>query len=262
MADSVQETLRSRNRPYGYLAEFYDRMFAPGVADIQEAAHQAVVGSILPQVKSVCDLACGTGATAVRFAKNGIRTIAVDNSPGMCRLVREKARRAGVTIRVVKADMRTFRLPERVDLVVCEGDAINHLDFKSELKRVVRSVAHALRPGGWFYFDINNRLGFKRYWKDTWWNEKPGLVMVMRNGNDARNDRAWCDVEWFVRSGRGNWRRKREHVGEVCWSSKEIRTVLKTEGLNRVRAIDASPYFKNPLISPGCRTFYIARKAP
>lgn len=94
-------------------------------------------------------------------------TIAVDNSPGMCRQAREKARRAGVLLRVLRADMRTFRLPEPVDLMICEGDAINHLDRKAELTRVVRSVA---------------------------------------------------------------------------------------------RATDASPFFKNPVITPGCRTIYLARK--
>jgi SAM-dependent methyltransferase len=254
-------TNRIRNRPYKYLADYYDRMFTPGVSAIQEAARQAAMGSILSRVQSACDLACGTGTTAVSLAKSGIRTIAVDNSPGMCRLVREKARRAGVTLRVLRADMRSFRLPERVDLVICEGDAINHLDRKDELTRVARSVAGALRPGGWFYFDANNRKGFKSYWKDMWWNEKPGLVMVMRNGNEARNNRAWCDIEWFIRSGRSNWQRRREHVEEVCWSAKEIRTIFKNARFDWIRARDASPYFKNPLIVPGCRTLYLVHKA-
>jgi SAM-dependent methyltransferase len=251
-----------RNRPYKYLAQYYDRVFTPSVTAIQEAARQAVMGSILPRVQSACDLACGSGTTAVRLAKRGIRTMAVDNSSGMCRLVREKARRAGVVLRVLQADMRQFRLPERVDLVLCEGDAINHLDRKAELARVARCVARALRPGGWFYFDANNRAGFRSYWKDTWWSEKPGVVAVMRNGNDADQDRAWCDVEWFIRTGRGHWQRRHERVEEVCWSAREIRTILTNAGFASVRAWDASPYFKNPLITAGCRTLYLARRSP
>jgi len=252
---------RIRNRPYKYLAEFYDRIIAPGVSGIQEAARQAVIGSILTRVQSACDMACGSGITAVSLAKSGIRTFAVDNSPGMCRLARERARRAGVVLRVLREDMRTFRLPERVDLVICEGDAMNHLDRKTELGRVARSVARALRPGGWFYFDTNNREGFKSYWKDTWWHEKPGVALVMRNGNDAAKDRAWCDLEWFIRSGRGSWKRRHERVEEVCWSANEIRTVFRKAGFGSIRAWDASPYFKNPLITPGCRTLFLARKA-
>jgi SAM-dependent methyltransferase len=254
-------TTGNRNRPYRYIAEFYDRIFTPGVYEIQEAARQAILGSILSGVQSACDLACGTGTTAISLAKRGIRTIGVDNSPGMCRIARANARRAGAALRILKADMRKFHLPERVDLILCEGDAINHLDDKAELASVAKSVANALRPGGWFYFDANNRAGFMRYWKDIWWNEKPGLVMAMRSGNDARNDRAWCDVEWFIRSGRDNWKRRREHVEEVCWSAKEIRAILKNAGFARVRARDASPFFKSPMITPGCRTLYLAQKA-
>jgi SAM-dependent methyltransferase len=255
-------TIKTSNRPYKYLAEFYDRIFTPDVTVVQEAARQAVLGSILPRVYSACDLACGTGRTAVSLAKSGIRTFAVDNSPGMCCLARERARQKGVALRVLRADMCSFHLPEQVDLITCEGDAINHLDSKDDLIRVAKSVARALRPGGWFYFDANNRAGFKSYWKDTWWNEKPGLVLVMRNGNDAPNDRAWCDLEWFILSKQGNWQRRHERVEEVCWSAKEIRTIFKSAGFIWVRAHDASPYFKNPLITPGCRTLYLARKAP
>jgi SAM-dependent methyltransferase len=251
---------RTHSRPYKYLAEFYDRMFAD-YANIADAARRAIIGPILPQVYSACDLACGPGTTAVKLARGGIRTTAIDLSPSMCRLVRGKALHTGVVIRVLRADMRDFRLPESVDLVTCEGDAINHVESKSDLAAVAGCAAHALRPGGWFYFDVNNRAGFKSYWTGTWWNEKPGVVMVMRNGNDARNDRAWCEVEWFIRDRRGNWQRRHEIVREVCWSAKEIRSVLKTAGFDKVRAWDAAPFFKSPVVKPGCRTLYLARKA-
>jgi hypothetical protein len=54
----------------------------------------------------------------------------------------------------------------------------------------------------------------------------------MRNGNDARNDRAWRDLEWFIRSGHGNWQRRHERVEEVCWSAKETRTIFKNAGFD------------------------------
>ena len=255
-------TAATRNHPYRYLADFYDSMLSSKTfTAIQEAARNAVLGPVLSRVHTACDLACGTGTTAVRLAKSGIQTIGVDNSPRMCRNTREKARRAKVSIRVLQADMRKFRLPGKVDLVLCEADSINHLDTKEELAQVAKCVAGALQPMGWFYFEVNNHLGFERYWKDIWWVEKPGRILVMRNGNDACHDRAWCDAEWFIRSARNTWQRRRERVEEVCWSEREIRRCLKNAGFNRVRARDASPFYNSPLITPGCRTFYLAQKA-
>ena len=186
---------------------------------------------------------------------------AVDLSPVMCRLAREKARRARLPLRVLCADMRRFQLPESVDLITCEYDALNHVPRKSDLRMVAKAVAKALRPGAYFFFDVNNRLGFERYWSTTFWTEKPGVVVVMRNSHDSRRDRAWSDVEWFIREG-SLWRRRHERVGEVCWSPDEIRRTLREAGFDWLRAWDGAPFFKdNPLIRPGCRTVYLARKS-
>jgi methylase of polypeptide subunit release factors len=87
-----------------------------------DAARKHALGRILRRVASACDLACGTGTTALALASEGIRTFAVDISPIMCRLAREKARRARLPLRVLCADMRTSRLPEPVDLITCEYD--------------------------------------------------------------------------------------------------------------------------------------------
>ena len=131
---------------------------------------------------------------------------AIAMNPDRPRLSLAKALRAKIRVRVLKGDMRTFRLPEPVDLVTCEFDALNHVPRKTDLKRVARAVGRALKPGGYFYFDVNNRMAFELIWPGTWWTEKPGVVLIMRGGYDSRRDRGWTDAEWFVRNGR-LWRR-------------------------------------------------------
>jgi SAM-dependent methyltransferase len=245
-------------RSYRWLAQYYDELFAPLRSPL-EAARKRVLGRILPRVKTACDLACGTGITAVAMARAGIRMYAVDLSPGMCRIARQKAKRAGLALRVVRADMRNFRLPEAVDLTFCEYDALNHVPRQTDLQSVAMAVQRALRPGGYFYFDVNNSPGFRRYWSGTVWFEKAGVAVVMRNGHSRRAERAWSDIEWFIRDGKC-WRRQHERVEEVCWDAREIRRVLKQAGFVDVRSWDAAPFWKNPLVTPGCRTFYLARK--
>lgn len=245
---------------YHWLARYYDKIFSGSRLPI-DRARERILGGILSQVECACDLACGTGTTAIILSRMGIAMYAVDLSSEMCRAAREKVKRAGLTVRVLRGDMRTFKLPHAVDLITCEYDAINHVPQRADLRRVARAVERALRPGGHFYFDVNNALGFERYWTSTVLIEKPGMVLVMCNGHNARATRAWSDVEWFIRDGR-RWQRKRERVEEVCWSSEEIRRTLREAGFDWIRAWDGAPFFKgNPLIRRGCRTVYLARKA-
>lgn len=250
--------------PYRWLAEYYDTVFA-GMRAPMDAARAAILEPrILQEAQTVCDLACGTGDTALEFARRGLEVHAVDLSPGMCRRTREKAKTALLKVRVIHADMRDFRLPHPVDLITCEFDAVNHVPKKSDLLLVAKCAARALQPGGSFYFDVNNRRGFERYWGLTQWIEKPGVVVVMRGGQDAANDRAWTDVHWFVREQDSvSWRRHDERVEQVCWSEAEVWDTLRKAGFAEVQAWDAAPFF-NPgsgLIDAGCRTVYLATRS-
>ena len=215
---------------------------------------------ILPKIRTACDLCCGTGTTALELASHCERVYGVDLSPLMCELARKKTRRARHPVRVIQADMRAFRLPEQVDLVTCEYDALNHVPAKEDLSRVARSVARALRPGGYFYFDVNNQPAFQKLWPRRWWMEKRGVVLLMAGGYDADRNRGFTNVEWFVRAGR-SWRRFHEYVEEVAWSASEMRRTLREAGFGTVRAWDAAPLMAgNTYIQPGYRTFYLARK--
>jgi SAM-dependent methyltransferase len=246
-------------KPYCWLAQYYDAFFSPMRTPIARARNH-ILGPILPRVQSACDLCCGTGDTALELARRGIRMFAVDQSPQMCRLTREKAADSGLPIRVLRADMRTFRLPEPVDLITCEFDALNHLSQRSNLALVARTVGRALHPGGYFFFDVNNALAFQTYWKGDFCLEIPGVVMVMRNTHRRQSNRANVEVECFIREGR-LWRRHTERVEEVCWSPDEIRRALARAGLGDLHAWDAAPFFgRGTPVGPGCRTIYLARK--
>jgi SAM-dependent methyltransferase len=242
---------------YRLLAKYYDHLFE--FRRPFEAARKKIVAPLLPNVNSACDLCCGTGELALTFARKGIDTFAVDLSPEMCRITREKAKRESQKIRVIRADMRDFHLPHPVDLITCEFDAINHVPRKQDLRRVLKSVFRALRPGGYFVFDVNNRLAFERIWSNTWFLDKDPIAMVMHGGHKPGTDRAWTDVEWFIRKGK-TWARFHEHVEEVCWNAAEISDALAGAGFDSVRSWDAAPMFNDALTRPGNRTFWRARK--
>lgn len=248
-------------RPYKWLAEYYDEIFTDHAAWFQLARKRAIE-PLMGDIRSACDLACGTGATAITLARRGLKTFAVDLTESMCRQARRKAREAGVTVKVIRADMRDFRLPEPVDLVLCEYDALNHLPRARDLSKVLRSVSRALNPRGLFFFDVNNRFAFERVWTGGHIVETPDVALLLRGWLDKKRKKGVCEADWFIRQGR-LWRREKEVVEQVFWPAREMRAALRASGFQVKGAWDASAFFANsPGGVSGARTFYLAGKAP
>ncbi len=250
-------------RPYRLLARFYDQLTREAPR-MNRHARAKVLGKILSRSRTVCDLGCGTGTAALELARRGLTVYALDLSPEMCRQARRKVRRLPARwrarIRIRRADMRRFRLPERVDLVLSQFNPINHLPRKSDLGRAFGAVARALRPGGWFCFDINTRRTYEKFYSMTRWEERPGFCLVTRGGFNRRRGSAWLDLEWFVRRG-VVWRRTRERIGDTFWTDGEVRRALRRAGFERLRSWDGTRVRPpSPHQRPGFDTYYLAQK--
>jgi SAM-dependent methyltransferase len=232
-------------KPYKWVARFYDQIHGGQAPRMNRHARRKVLGRILRRARAVCDLGCGTGSTAIELARDGRVVFAVDNSPEMCRRARAKARRAGVPVRVICGDMRRLRLPQPVDLVLSEFNPLNHLPRKSDLERVARRVARALRPGGYFYFDLNTPRTQQEVYPGTHWMEGRGFMLVMRGGYDRRRRKGWLRLDWFLRSGK-LWRHARERLEDVAWTHAEVKRALSRAGFVRIRSwdgVDVRPRF-------------------
>ena len=72
---------------------------------------------------------------------------AVDLSPALLAIARERAETAGVSIDFVAADMRAFVRPDTFDLAVCLFTSFGYFDAHDDLA-VLTNVLSSLRRGG------------------------------------------------------------------------------------------------------------------
>lgn len=256
---------RPNPTPYGLLARFYDTLadYAPAM---NRHAREKILGETLHQIHSACDLACGSGETALDLARRGLRVYAVDLSPTFCRTTREKARRARLKVRVLAADMRRFHLPRPVDLITCEFAALNNLPRPSDLLPAFRAVARALRPatagrpGGWFLFDLNTPRSLREQMQITEWMEKPEFKLLLRGRYDRKRRAGILTFEWFTPAGK-LWRHQRESVDHIAWSDAEIRRSLRRAGFGRIRFFDGLAVRPRlPGAKRGYDSYYLAQK--
>ncbi len=108
------------------------------------------VSALLGNPGVAVDLGAGFGMHSIPLARAGFEVLAVDASQ---LLLAELHRHAvGLPVTTIQADLLEFAggLRRRVDLILCMGDTLTHLQSLRQVERLMREVARSLRPGGQF----------------------------------------------------------------------------------------------------------------
>jgi SAM-dependent methyltransferase len=133
---------------YGALARWYDAIYDARGKDYAAEA-QELLGLARQHggaVRSVLDVACGTGRHLAAFGAEGVAELAgVDASADMLAVARQRLGSAAV---LTQGDLRGFDLDRRFDVVTCLFSSIGHVADDSELDAAVAAMARHVAPGG------------------------------------------------------------------------------------------------------------------
>lgn len=135
-----------------HLGNFYDW----SIGDFSERCNEQKAyfqrKNILPSANHVAiDLGCGSGIQAVPLADEGFIVKAVDFNDAL--LTKLKERKDNRSIDIVVGDMMSLQditPPSSVELVVCMGDTIAHLESFDQLKNLFAQALSSLVHGGKF----------------------------------------------------------------------------------------------------------------
>lgn len=109
-------------------------------------------------VRTVLDVAAGTGYHSVMLAEAGFEVTTTDVSARMLRRAEQNGLAHGHTLRTVQADWRKLdqRIEERFDAIVCLGSSFPHLFTEADRVVALRQFHAHLRPGGLLMIDHRN----------------------------------------------------------------------------------------------------------
>ena len=132
------------------LGEHYSRMFGDFEAKVAEQrALLERLGVTGPAGNGLAvDLGCGSGFQSIGLARLGYRVLAIDFSARLLAELGDRAR--GLTVEAIAGDIRDVArlVPSGVELAVCMGDTLSHLEREAEVEVVLHDVAGRLAPGG------------------------------------------------------------------------------------------------------------------
>lgn len=245
---------------YERYAEVYDRVGQPGFSLRMAKFTLGLLERAGLEDLCVLDLACGTGAAALQFARAGHRVTGVDASTAMLAQARRKAGslEESLPVTFLEQDLRSFHVDGPVDLVTCFYDSLNYLLHPDELQEVFVRVAGVLAPGGLLVCDLNTVLGLTRDWGGRLYlaADDQGLFGVHHANYDDVSGIGSIHLIFFVRQGE-SWQRFDEIHRQRGYDQAEVEHMLRVAGLE-VRSVRDGSF--GPPSPDSNRIVYVAGK--
>ena len=143
----------SGDAPYGRFAEVYDALLGDQSFQDMQKTFEWIRNRYSLQFASAADIGCGTGSFVDYLCRTGSGPVwGVDLSPQMLEVAAVK--NVGNRAKFLLQDMRQLRLPQTVDLVTCQFEALNYLTTTDDLQSALAAFGSALTSGGSAVFDV------------------------------------------------------------------------------------------------------------
>ncbi len=209
-----------------------------------------------PRGLSALDLGCGPGRCSIALAQLGFSVTGVDRTRLLLDRARARARRAGVKVEWVQADMRDFVREESYDVALSMFTTFGYFDDQEEDVGVLRNVLASLKPGGALVMELIGKEflagGFDPVTMDTL---PDGSRLVQKH--EIFDDWTRIRNEWvLVRKGRTRTFRFHHSI----YSGRELKDRLLLAGFADVRlsgSLEGDPYGIEAQ-----RLVAVARRAP
>lgn len=177
----------------------------------------------------VLDLACGPGTHLVPLARRGAEVTGVDLSREMLSRAEAACAGAGVTARLVHADMRTHLEPETYDLIINMYTSFGYFTDPGDNLAVLRNMYASLAPGGTLLIDVLGKEVLAGWVGRPQAVDIDGGTVFMRD--TILDDWTRLRTDWtLVRDGAA----RRASILSYLYSAAELRALFETAGFGRV----------------------------
>ena len=142
-----------------HLADDYSWLFGGIKVKTEENRIFFESHSIIPRSSGIAvDLGCGSGFQSIPLANIGFDVNAIDSSGKLLRELNNNSE--GLTIKTIKDDILNFQnhLTKKIELVICMGDTITHIDSKEKIKNLFHNVSKTLENNGRFILTLRDLM--------------------------------------------------------------------------------------------------------
>ncbi len=244
---------------YGFLAESYDKLTTDVPYEkLADYLEKRFTTAKCP-VKTVLDLACGTGNLTWILAKRGYEMIGVDRSAEMLAVAKEKEKVMEVPVPplFLQQSMDKLDLYGTIDACVCCLDSVNYVTRPAQLWRAFQRVHLFLMPGGVFIFDFRTPESLAKMDNQVFLDENEDTFCVWQGDFSKKRNICTYYMDVFRREN-GCWNRGQEVHEEYAYGVEELAEGLRRVGFRWVKCY-GGPTNRKPKEGDD-RVFFVARK--
>ena len=213
---------------YSQIAPIYD--FVMRHVDYQRWASYII--KILtrehPQLRSLLEIACGTGKMLEHLRKPGWQLLGMDRSTDMLKCAIKMGSAEASPWHLWCGDMRQFALQTPVSAVLCLYDSINYCLTEDEVVSTLACVHRCLERRGIFLFDICTLYTCRKYFHDL--EERDtcyGIDYIRRSTFDERTE---CQINEF-------WLRPRRQ-SRATYYERHIQKIYSLRTMKKLVLLD------------------------
>lgn len=210
--------------------------------------------------KQILELACGTGALAVAFAKEGYDVTALDLSEEMLMIASNRAIEADVPVQFVEGDMLDLEGIGSYQAVTCFSDSLCYMPDEQSVQQVFDGVVQILAEDGVFIFDVHSQYQINDVFPDySYHYQTDEFAFLWDSYPGEQKDSIEHFLTFFVQEEEdGHFTRYDELHKERTYSLETYQMMLESAGFQKIEIMadfmDAEPNEKSR------RWFFVCQK--
>ncbi len=186
-------------------------------------------------VRSLLDLACGTGTMTELFARRGYTVTGVDYSPEMLAQAQQKLATLDPPPLLLCQSMPQLELLEKVDAAICCLDSINYLTRPRDVQRTFARLHDAITPGGSLVFDVHAVSKMEKLDGEVLLDEREDVFCLWRTRYRKNVKMLDYEVDLFRLQLDGAWERDFEEHHQRAYTVEELTAWLEEAGFTAIR---------------------------